>query len=486
MAWIVTCVYICYMILIFLSRREEIPSKESFLEGLLTRIAKWLYQTAPFVTLHSVQVKENLNMLHPAKNTDDLVEKYYVDKIKTLLLLFFAGNVVVTGVLAGKCMNAEIQIKEGAYILRGASGEGEKTVDATAYIAMEQSMERVPVTITVSETSYSQTEILQFFRELKHGLEKNILGENTSLQEVRGPLLLKSFYGDNPVCVSWTSSDYGLLDEDGSVFNEELAEPADVTVVAELSYGSKRQEVAFAVRVCPKQYTAQQQLARDLVQDLRRCNEAAPEQERMELPDQVSGHEVRFVEKTGQSAQMLWALFFVLAVLLHKHKDGQLAEQVKKRQKYLISAYPEFVSKLTLLVNAGMNVRGAIGRIVELHGGGTDRADDTNPCYEEWRIALCEMENGVYEEKAYENLGRRIRLPMYIKLSGLLSQNVKKGSKDMLRLLEKEAQEAFEEKKRETKKLGEEAGTKLLLPMMLMLLIVMILIMLPAFLSYQM
>lgn len=55
----------------------------------------------------------------------------------------------------------------------------------------------------------------------------------------------------------------------------------------------------------------------------------------------------------------------------------------------------------------------------------------------------------------------------------------------MAALLEQEAEEAFEERKNSAKKLGEEAGTKLLFPMLLMLGIVIAIIMVPALLSFQ-
>ena len=51
-------------------------------------------------------------------------------------------------------------------------------------------------------------------------------------------------------------------------------------------------------------------------------------------------------------------------------------------------------------------------------------------------------------------------------------------------LLEKEAVEAWEERKRKARVLGEAAATKLLLPMILMLLVVMAVIMLPTGLSF--
>ena len=54
----------------------------------------------------------------------------------------------------------------------------------------------------------------------------------------------------------------------------------------------------------------------------------------------------------------------------------------------------------------------------------------------------------------------------------------------MLTMLQEESQKAFEEKMDRVRKLGEEAGTKLLLPMIMMLVIVMVIIMIPAYLSF--
>ena len=73
-----------------------------------------------------------------------------------------------------------------------------------------------------------------------------------------------------------------------------------------------------------------------------------------------------------------------------------------------------------------------------------------------------------------------------MKFSTLLSQNIRKGSNDLLYVLRQEADNAFVERKNVAKKLGEEAGTKLLLPMMMMLCIVMVIIMIPAYFSFMM
>lgn len=52
-------------------------------------------------------------------------------------------------------------------------------------------------------------------------------------------------------------------------------------------------------------------------------------------------------------------------------------------------------------------------------------------------------------------------------------------------LLNQEAISAFEDRKNMAKKLGEEAGTKMMLPMFLMLAVVLVMIIVPAFLTVQ-
>ena len=64
--------------------------------------------------------------------------------------------------------------------------------------------------------------------------------------------------------------------------------------------------------------------------------------------------------------------------------------------------------------------------------------------------------------------------------------NIKKGTKELSNLLEKEACDAFEKRKNMARVKGEEATTKLLMPMMLMLITVMMIIMIPAIWSFRM
>ena len=74
----------------------------------------------------------------------------------------------------------------------------------------------------------------------------------------------------------------------------------------------------------------------------------------------------------------------------------------------------------------------------------------------------------------------------YTKLCSLLVQNLRRGNDTLLEILQEEAENSFEERKNLARELGEEAGTKLLLPMMIMLGITMLIIIVPAYFGFSM
>lgn len=57
------------------------------------------------------------------------------------------------------------------------------------------------------------------------------------------------------------------------------------------------------------------------------------------------------------------------------------------------------------------------------------------------------------------------------------------GTKNLQEMLEQEMAEAWEQQKNVARRMGEEAGTKLLAPLLLMLLVVMVVIMVPAMMA---
>lgn len=132
-----------------------------------------------------------------------------------------------------------------------------------------------------------------------------------------------------------------------------------------------------------------------------------------------------------------------------------------------------------------MTAKRAWKRVVEDYGYQKDIWGERY-AYEEMKRVCHEMESGVAESESYENFGRRCNIQVYIRFGALLSQNLRKGTQGLTQLLKVESVQAFEERKARAKRLGEEAGTKLLLPMFLMLAVVLVIVIVPAFLSVQM
>lgn len=200
------------------------------------------------------------------------------------------------------------------------------------------------------------------------------------------------------------------------------------------------------------------------------------------LPDSLDGRTLEWKQPKDRSGALLasLSLFAGLVLLVKKAREEQ--EALVRRSEQLFMDYPGLVMKFTLLVQAGMTVRKAfqkIGTDYRRRNGGKERF-----AYEEVLTACYEMDSGISEMEAYRRFGERCGQIQYKTLATLLIQNLQKGSRRMVDLLEKEALEAWDERKRKARVLGEAAATKLLFPMVLMLLVVMAIIMVPAFLSF--
>ena len=146
--------------------------------------------------------------------------------------------------------------------------------------------------------------------------------------------------------------------------------------------------------------------------------------------------------------------------------------------------YPEIVNKFTIYTGAGLTIRRAWEKIV-MEYEKSEKLEMKRYAYEEMKLSWRELESGIGEQECYEHFGERCRLQPYLKLGALLSQNLRKGTKGLSELLRAETDLAFEERKAAALRMGEEAGTKLLLPMFLMLSVVLLIVIVPAFLSIQ-
>lgn len=471
-------VIILYILLLFLSRRQRVPPAE-YLYGLMKNKKQFPSKT----------VTEQLHVLHPEtggkKEREEIfIKQYYMKKIRLLLLLVLIGDVFALCLSASGRMDGILE--DGKYVNRNTYGGGDAEAALRAEIDKDGEKSLQDFTFTLREQKYEEPLIKQLAKEASEALPTIIPGSNLSLEEVRSDLNLVQEIEGYPFQISWESDNYALIYSDGSVTNEEMEKAAEVVnLTAILSYGDYREEHVIPVLVLPPDYS-EEELLRKKVYELITGQEAKTScRKQVELPEQIDGARLIWEEKKEDSSGILFLLACAAAAAVYLAQDKELKDKAEERNRQMLSDYPQLVGKLTLYMGAGMTIRNSFKRIAGNYEKEKKETDRYRYVYEEMLLTCHELESGVSETAAYEHFGKRCRMRQYTKLSNLLVQNLKKGSNSITEALRQESKNAFEERRNMARKLGEEAGTKLLLPMMLLLGIVMVLIMIPAYFSFS-
>lgn len=345
---------------------------------------------------------------------------------------------------------------------------------------------KIQIEIPVRERKYEKEELFKLYDRLLPELTESMLGENESLDAVRTDLNLRSALPDYGLKLRWESSDPELLDSFGQVLNQELREGSRrIRLKAWVTDGEYEQSYEFQIKVCPPLLEKEVQLAADFKQWAKDLDLAQQKEGVLILPEQYEGRRLAYSLPDKNDYRVIPVLGLLMAALLFVKEKTDKQNQAKKREQQLLLDYSEVVSKLLVFIGAGLTVRGAWERIA----GGYEEAlkqgkSKNKPAYEEMVKTAAQMQSGVAEGRAYNDFGRRCALQPYLKLSALLEQNRKNGGRQLRSLLELEMSSAFEQRKNLAKKLGDEAGTKLLFPLLMMLAVVMVIIVVPAFLSF--
>ena len=289
--------------------------------------------------------------------------------------------------------------------------------------------------------------------------------------------------------------DYRIIDYDGTVYNENIGEGESVETALNyvMSYEDYTRNGVIDINVKSLGENPHSMLTTDKQTLKRIIDNALNENEDkavIELPDTINNTSVTYAyvqSQTGSKNNLLFAAMIVIAVivLIYYKKKTKAKEEQKLRQKQLQYDYSEVISKLTLLLGAGMTVRRAWEKMIEDYMRKKKSAKDERIVYEQMYITDCQIKSGISEYKAYEEFGHRCQTREYLKLASLLQTNIKKGTKELKELLYQESYDAFEQRKSLAVKKGEEAATRLLMPMFMLLIVVMIIVMVPAVISFQ-
>ena len=362
---------------------------------------------------------------------------------------------------------------------------GERGENSLRQMDVQIGEQKEKIDITVSGQEYDREELTAVFRNEGERLEKLILGENESLDHVQSDLDLVREIPDSGILVSWESDNYDVIDVQGNIRSEKIdREGVIVMLTAHLRYGEEEAVYEFCVKVFPPETDEAEQTVKELKEQISKSDEETKTEEYMILPSEIEGKKVTWKYATDMRAFGILVLGAGASCMIVVSSSQRKKEEQKKAECLMRLDYPQIINKFNLYIRAGMTVRRAWFLIAHDYDR-KYRGKGKRKAYDEMICTMYQIQGGAPEGECYENYGIRCGISSYRKFGMLLSQNLRKGSKGLTDLLGREAEEAFEDRKNLAKKLGEEAGTKLMIPLFMMLIIVFAIVIVPAFFSIQ-
>lgn len=374
--------------------------------------------------------------------------------------------------LAGICLSALcaalalFSVKPVTDLIRPESGQGQRVIP----LEVNSGETTGQIRVRLEEKELSGSEIREQLEQMFPELMQDVFGVENCISE---DLSLPSSW--KKADVLWESLTPEYISSWGRILWEEIPKEG---VDAKFCVTLHLQET----EICHEWNTRIQEIHRAALEELEQEIQEQVEAQSgtsVQLPEEVEGQRIQYYEPkdpTGMQLFLLTGLLFVVGLVLQNRKPE---DELKERRVQLEYDYAEVILRLNLYLRAGMAIRGAWRRIAEDYRK-TGQNHPKRYVYEEMLLAENHLRSGVPESDVYVAFGKSCGSLPYMRLGTLLSQHVRKGGKELLLLLEQESQEAFELQKNTAKKSGEEAGTKMLLPMGLLLGIVLVILIVPA------
>ncbi len=410
------------------------------------------------------------------------------------ICILLVGIVLITFLAGVSSISAELQddsskniIKiEKSQLERPKYGDGNKNIPVTAIYINGDKEEKVEYVIPVGEQIPNDQGCVDIVEEK---LEKTILNKNASLDQVTGDLNLISKSSALKVNISWETSDSNTIDREGDVFPPKNGEGnKSVKLTARIAKGKIEKEKVYKITVlqaAPLTDKESIQEAKSMVeQQLKEINQNQTSQ-KIQLPSNIESTKINWKLVRSNNANVVEIFIFgfiVLAAVVFLN-NKVLDDKIKQRRQTIQIDYPEFLNKLIILLTSGMAMPKALEKIALDYMAISQRKGIKKPFYEELSLMVGEMTGGKIFSEALNDFALRCKAREILKFISIVELNHKKGSGELITTLKLQSNEAWETRKNVAKRLGEEAGTKLLFPMMIMLMAILMIVMTPAILS---
>ncbi|MBE5823241.1 MAG: type II secretion system F family protein [Butyrivibrio sp.] len=473
------------LVLFFQSKDLVLPERieDTGISRAYLKISLYIYRylkERPF-SFSREKIRTYLGTLEHRKDIDGVETEYFIRKISIVLLMATAGSFLSLMLCISSGQDGKIT--DSGTLER--SDFGGKGYDVDLVASDEAGNELGQYHLSVENRIFTDEEAQRLFEQASVELEKVVIGENESFDVVTKDLDLVESLEGYPFDIRWKLDNYEVMHFDGRLIDENIPkEGVVVELVAWYSYKDLRWQQVFHANIMPRVLNPVERTYAEIEKLLKGADEASVEEREINLPKTYGNRQIIWSQKMQDNSLLLLLLTLIGGAASYVLKDKELKKTMEERQQELLSDYPQFVSKLVLYMGAGMTVRNVFNKLAVSYVKKRDNGAGKRYLYEEILRVNRELATGASESETYERFGARCMTKQYTRLATLLSQNIRKGNGELLALLSEEAQKAFEERMDKVKKTGEEAGTRLLLPMIIMLVIVMAMIMVPAYMAF--
>ena len=402
-------------------------------------------------------------------------------KTKTGVFLIMVGLGLAVVLTVESSRTASVKPTDLSTLERPPYGDEDQTVEleVTAENGQDSYAQRIEVVVPAREPKPER--VLEMLEEAEAWIReyfKDYAGLDRSWPDNIGAV---------EVVCRVEPEDSGWFDFNGRILWNKVKEPVTVPVEVVLTAYGQTRILKEKVHLTPKQATVVstvQKLKEDLEEG------AYLKESRLDLPKE-GGTGIRFrwtVPGESRSSRWLFRILWLLALpsLAVLWMDRRKKDQEKKRRQRIYHCYPEMLNKLIILLGSGVSLVRAWERILSDYQCQKELTRRPEPLYEEMRLVLTQIRNGYSLTEAITLFADRIKVKEVRQFSVILLTGWRRGDSHILMHLKDLHDQSWDIRKKQIRKLSEEADTKLLLPLLMMLIVVMIIVLSPALMTMRM
>lgn len=396
---------------------------------------------------------------------------FYLTSIIFICFLFFAAFQEQKG------------INEINQINRPAWDERTMTYQTKAIFEFENQTIMKNITLNVLQKIRSEDEVEKALEKTKQKIKKEILGSNKDLNHIYKKLNFFTLDKETGALIKWATDAPGLIDYRGNVNSKAINNSQDVQINVQLEIQDKRQTYEMNVTVVPFETEASftemtEAKIKEIVKEINKSQSA----DDLTLPREVDRIHITWFKNKQSSFWFIMIIMMIIFYLLFAYRYDKVNKKIKLKRYAIERDFPDFMSKLVLLLNAGLIVQSAIEKMVYDYLK-YYKDKEKSDLYEELAQAVQNAKevnsSFMFELKSF---AVRCQVREVMRFVSIVSENIHMGS-ELTSKLQSEAEQMWQNRKLKAEELGRLADTKLTFPLLIFLLVIIVIIITPAFME---